>query len=117
MRRLVYISAPFTAGSQELVQANIERACAYGSQVRALGAVPLVPHAAVLPFPALSVKEAWGPAMQECLRMLSACDAMILCPGWEASKGCRVEYNQALAWGIPVYFAMSELREFVGRVA
>ena len=50
MIRLIYISAPYTAHSAELVQANIERACTYGAQVRSQGAVPLVPHVAALPF-------------------------------------------------------------------
>lgn len=117
MRPLIYISSPFTASSDQLVQANVERACTYGSQVRSLGATPLVPHIAVLPFPGLDVKEAWGPAMQECLAMLKACDAMLLCPGWEHSKGCKVEYNQALGWGLPVFFSIEETRGWVEKAA
>lgn len=34
---------------------------------------------------------------------LSLCDAMLLCPGWESSKGCKIEVNFALENGIPIY--------------
>lgn len=117
MRPLIYVSSPYTAGSSELVAANVERACAYGAQVRSVGAVPLVPHSAVLPFPAMTIQDAWGPAMAECLRMLEPCDAILMCPGWERSRGCRVEHSQAISWGIRVVYSVAEVRAMVEAVA
>lgn len=117
MRPLIYISSPFTASSDQLVKANIERACTYGSQVRSLGATPLVPHIAVLPFPNLNVSESWVPAMQDCLAMMGACHAVLMCPGWEASRGCRLELIQAEEWKLPVFHSVAELRGWVEKAA
>lgn len=41
--------------------------------------------------------------MNWCLNMLSRCDALILCEGWENSKGCCMEYACAIAKEIPIY--------------
>lgn len=117
MMRRIYISAPYTAGSAQLVQANIERACAIGAQVRALGACPVIPHVAVIPFEGMSIEDAWGPAMHECLSHLAGCDAIMMCEGWEDSRGCRVEFNQAAAWMIPAVSTMAELRRLLGVAA
>lgn len=31
--------------------------------------------------------------MKDCIEMLSRCDELWLCEGWEESKGCNIEYN------------------------
>jgi hypothetical protein len=117
MRPLVYVSSPYTAASEQLVAANTQRAIDYGAQVRDMGATPLVPHVSVIPFPALRAKEAWGLAMQECLTMLSKSDAMLLCPGWEESRGCRMELLQAEQWQTPVFYNIQDLRAWVEKSA
>lgn len=33
--------------------------------------------------------------MDMCLDLLSTCDELVLCPGWENSKGCLMEYAYA----------------------
>ncbi len=34
---------------------------------------------------------------------LGRCDAMLLCPGWEKSKGCKIEVRFAIENDIPIY--------------
>jgi len=34
---------------------------------------------------------------------LGRCDAMLLCPGWEKSKGCKIEVRFAIENNIPIY--------------
>ena len=34
---------------------------------------------------------------------LGRCDAMLLCPGWESSKGCKIEVRFAIENNIPIY--------------
>jgi hypothetical protein len=31
--------------------------------------------------------------MKDCIELLSRCDELWLCNGWEESKGCNIEYN------------------------
>ena len=40
--------------------------------------------------------------MEHCLTMLSRCDELWLCKGWQDSKGCCMEYAFAKAKGIPI---------------
>ena len=35
--------------------------------------------------------------------MLSRCHAMLLCPGWKNSKGCKIEVLFAIQNNIPIY--------------
>jgi hypothetical protein len=49
--------------------------------------------------------------------MLSRSDAMLLCPGWEESRGCRVELLQAEQWQIPVFYSVRDLRVWVEKSA
>lgn len=39
-----------------------------------------------------------------CLELLLRCDALILCPGWEQSAGCRAEKLYAEGHGIPIFY-------------
>lgn len=36
------------------------------------------------------------------LEMMSKCDLVYLCKGWEKSRGCRLENEAALAYDIPL---------------
>lgn len=40
--------------------------------------------------------------MNHCFEILSHCDALWLCEGWEESRGCNMEYAYALGKGIYV---------------
>lgn len=41
--------------------------------------------------------------MHHCLELLSRCDEIWFCKGWEDSKGCMMEYAFAKAKGIPIH--------------
>ena len=41
--------------------------------------------------------------IMENLVMLDKCDALVLCGGWETSKGCIGEWSFAIAKGMPIY--------------
>lgn len=44
-------------------------------------------------------------AMRRCRLLYDACDVLILCEGWEQSKGCKEEYRWALEDKKPIYMA------------
>lgn len=52
-----------------------------------------------------------------CLNMLKQCDLLIMCPGWEESRGCMAEWELATLLQIPIveYSCSKEL--FVQKMA
>ena len=98
--QLIYISGPYTAANGRTVEANIAGAIAVGYKVRDLGLAPLVPHISVLP-PRPWDGDPWKAAMAECLAQLRRCDALLMMPNWQDSRGARMEVRFAKAWGIP----------------
>ena len=45
--------------------------------------------------------------------LLVRCDAMILCDGWEDSKGCLNEINEAEIRQIPVFYNINDLESWL----
>ena len=41
------------------------------------------------------------------LRILAACDAVFMMPGWEKSKGARMERDRAIKLGMPIYYSLA----------
>lgn len=42
--------------------------------------------------------------MEHCFTLLSMCDELWLCPGWQDSKGCNLEKAYAEEHGIPIRY-------------
>lgn len=42
--------------------------------------------------------------MKDCIELLSRCDELWLCPGWENSKGCNIEHDYAQKHNIPIQY-------------
>ena len=40
--------------------------------------------------------------MRDCIEILSRCDSLWLCPGWENSTGCKIEYEWAVENDMPI---------------
>ena len=49
----------------------------------------------------------WGDAVIAGLRLLNKCDAILLCKGWQHSRGCKIEQQFAQGMGIEVLFEES----------
>ena len=43
-------------------------------------------------------------AMEKCIALLQVCEGIILCPGWESSKGCQQEFNYAKDTGKEIIY-------------
>lgn len=43
--------------------------------------------------------------LAESLSVMAMCDAVYFCKGWQDSRGCRVEFQAAIAYGLQVLFA------------
>lgn len=94
--KLIYLAHPF-GGKQENVE-QVEKIikhlyreyldCAFYSPIHATGFL----------YNEFSYLE----GMEHCFEVLSRCDELWLCPGWQDSRGCNMEYAYAKAKGMPI---------------
>ena len=107
--KIVYISGPYTLGD---VAKNVRDACRAGDAVFDMGLIPLVPHLTHL-WHLISPKSHhdW---MEIDLNLIPRCDAILRLPG--ESKGADVEVAVAQKLGIPVFYSLQELRDFVEKI-
>lgn len=54
-------------------------------------------------FGMLYFDDEYSKGLHICLRMLDKCGQLVLCDGWETSKGCIGEWAYATAKKIPIY--------------
>ena len=79
---------------------NVAAAEDVGLLVAEAGAMPLIPHSNTgLKFFGTINEQFWYDGTMELLRR---CDAVIMVPGWEASKGAQAEREEALRMDLPV---------------
>lgn len=129
---LIYVAGPYSAPTDEGVDANIEAAGRIAAQLWRMG------HAAICPHMNTAKMERWvegvtySDYMRGDLDMVSRCDAVVMVPGWENSRGAKEEHEYALALKIPIHYApdlpelhptevrcprqVKAFREFVGRM-
>jgi hypothetical protein len=88
----VYLSGPITG-----IEAYKDVFALYAHAVSALG------HEVVDPS-AVSISDwTWADYMQHDLCLLKGCDAICLLPGWERSRGARIERSYAKRNRIPEF--------------
>lgn len=102
----IYISLPITGCDIE-VQRSIAR-----EQARFVGAIG---HEAVNPFEVETAprhyddREQYAHFMGRDIEKLLLADAVLFCPGWEKSRGCRLERQAAHIYGIRCFFSPGQL--------
>lgn len=43
------------------------------------------------------------------LGIMSQCDGVLFLPGWESARGCRIEHEAAVAYGLKTFFSVQEV--------
>ena len=112
--RLIYIAGPYTAAHPVDRHAHVERARAAARHVALAGAVPVTPHLLSVGLEDIRDEQWWADATMD---VLAACDALVLLPGWQDSRGCVRELAYAEAAGLPVVCRGLDGAELRGAVA
>jgi hypothetical protein len=98
----IYLAGPYTPidGREETRLANIRAASDTAKLLLKLGHTPFCPH---------TMTAGWEDtcAYDDFLRMdlewLKQSDAIVLLPGWQSSRGARLEYEEALKEGLVIF--------------
>ena len=97
----VYISLPITGHDIEEVEAS----CIYAS-----GVIQAKGHTPVSPLDVSPDSDAtYAEHMGNDIEALLNCDAVLFLPGYQKSKGCRLEYEVAVIYGKEMYFDLDEI--------
>jgi hypothetical protein len=108
--KIVYVAGRFRAANDFEVEANIRRAEALGLEVAKLGASPVIPHANTR-----SLHNHIGEAfmLEATLELMRRCDALVLVEGWQDSQGTRDEMCEAHFLGLPVFYTLFGLKNWL----
>ena len=107
MRPILYISGPYTPANGRTVADNIAIARSYAVAAARKGWFPFTPHLNTAGFeidcPEISHQE-WLDGDLAILRALSQAGvAVLLLPGWEQSKGARLERDWAIRLNLEIF--------------
>lgn len=107
MRPILYISGPYSAGNGRTIADNIAIARAHAEAAWRQGWAAFCPHLNTSGFevtcPGVSHEE-WLAGDIAILRLLArARAAVLMLPGWEQSKGARLERDWALHLNLEVF--------------
>jgi nucleoside 2-deoxyribosyltransferase len=110
--KLVYTAGKFRDDHAFAIAENIRAAERLALEVWRLGAVAVNPLANTAHFQGALPDEVW---LTGDLALLERCDALITVDNWERSRGARDEVTHAVARGIPVFHALSELAAWLAK--
>jgi len=95
----MYISGPIAHYDLEERKQTFRR---YERAIRTCNHVPVNPFKNRLYRDGIGDEASWRDHMREDIRMLLGCDYIVMLPGWEHSKGCKLELDVASSCGIKV---------------
>ena len=104
--KVVYVAGPYRAKTEHEVVINIRKAEAVAIEVWKAGHVALCPHKNTAFFGGICPDEVW---LTGDLEFVRRCDAVILVPGYETSKGALAEIKEARKVGIPIYESVVDI--------
>jgi hypothetical protein len=107
---LIFCACKYTEPHTYQIQRNIHAATYYVQEVALLGGVPLCPAMIGANLEGVQSYLWWGDAY---INLLRRCDAVFMVPGYERSNGATKELTEALAIGLPVFFELDDLKDWL----
>lgn len=103
----IYVAGSYTAESIEKIEQNVDRAVACCVELMRHDAYPRCPH--ILGYATYDeVDKPWEWWMQATGEDLARCDAVLVIPFSDDSKGTQIEIRIAREIGLPVFFAIQD---------
>lgn len=100
---LVYVSGPYTAKSHDEISANINAARDVAIKLWEMGHTVICPHLNTAHFET-DCKATYEQYMAGDFVLLAVCDAIVVLPGYDNSRGTKMEIDYAAELGIPTYY-------------
>ena len=102
-KRLIFISGPYKARTEEEKRENIWHAVRVACRLWELDFFVICPHLNTANFENFTDldESVW---LEGDLEMLSRCDCVFMLKGFEASSGSLKEYELAQKLGLPIYY-------------
>ena len=96
--KVIYVAGPFRAGNPWGQEQNVRRAEEIALTLWQLGYAVVCPHTMTRFYQNSAPDAVW---IDGTLELLRRCDGMVLCPGWESSRGTIGEVREAARLGLP----------------
>jgi hypothetical protein len=100
--KLVYVAGKFRAPTHWGVVQNVRAAEAVALEVWRAGAAALCPHMNTANFEGAAPDGVW---LMGTMEMLRRCDAIVMVPDWWDSIGAKLERDEAIRLGLPIFEA------------
>lgn len=108
--RVVYLASPYRHETEYGVHLNIQRAERLALEIWRLGAVCICPVKNTAYFGGAMPDEAW---LRGDLELVRRSDALLASPEWQSSKGATREVEFAQGRGIPVFYSVQEVADWL----
>jgi len=116
----IYVAGSYTPKNCDphdapvIAHRNVKKAIEVFWKLVEKGHYPYLPH--LTHFVHLETPEKAPPLSQDFwykfdLEWLKCCDAIFMMPGWETSKGARLEHEAAKKLGLKIYYSIDEVPE------
>lgn len=104
---VIYVAGPFRGPNSWEIEENIRRAERLALEVWRIGMACICPHTNTRFYQGAAPDHVW---LDGDLELLLRCDAILMTPDWERSKGASAERDFVLQHGKPVYYSLAELQ-------
>jgi len=108
--KIVYVAGPFRGSNSWEIEQNIRRAEALALEVWRMGAACICPHTNTRFFQGAADDAVW---LDGDLEILRRCDAVLMTPDWDKSRGARAEHDEAVKCHVPVFLSLASLARWL----